>query len=602
MKYVVFIFCASFLATYVPETVAVEPVDSHLIPEARKVLNYLESVYGKKTLSGMASYGGWRPVFEICGRAPAIYSTDAFGWNKPKFGRSYVRVMKSAIETSHNWWHEKGGIVAMQFHWGKPGDPNGSAWVSGGKGTGPVDMAKTVIPGTPEHKAAMDDLRQTADYLEQLARARVPVLWRPLHEIDGGWFWWTDVEQPENTAALWRMMFDYLVKDRELHNLIWVYSAGLKPGNLRRGTPLDEEIAYRKRFYPGDRYVDIAGIDIYPNSYYGWESFTDDTYGRAFELMKRVAPGKMLALCESAAIPNPDILQREGPPWLYCLPWFAGDRRNSPEWIRKTFPHDHILTLDELPQLVPHNTAPNVRLLQPRDGAEIAGSTVQLRALAGDRDNNLKDVAFYLLRPPWKNWFLRDADDMQKALANGTRLGDADVAPDGAALSVWANASAGFHDVVAVARDAEGAVSMSNVARIVVGLHNLAQHAKVQASSDSERASHAVDGDLFSSWSGDKKGEQWLSVDLGSEQTIGGVVVAWWKAYARSFRIQVSLDGTNWRDVFQESNKTIWHGDSDVIRFEPQRTRHVRLVCDKPGTDWGGYVVYELAIFASIPE
>jgi hypothetical protein len=111
-----------------------------------------------------------------------------------------------------------------------------------------------------------------------------------------------------------------------------------------------------------------------------------------------------------------------------------------------------------------------------------------------------------------------------------------------------------------------------------------------------------VDGDLFSSWSGDKKGEQWLSVDLGSEQTIGGVVVAWWKAYARSFRIQVSLDGTNWRDVFQENNKTIWHGDSDVIRFEPQRTRHVRLVCDKPGTDWGGYVVYELAIFASIPE
>ena len=31
---------------------AVEPVDRNLIPEARAVLNYLESVYGKKTLAG----------------------------------------------------------------------------------------------------------------------------------------------------------------------------------------------------------------------------------------------------------------------------------------------------------------------------------------------------------------------------------------------------------------------------------------------------------------------------------------------------------------------------------------------------------------------
>jgi mannan endo-1,4-beta-mannosidase len=446
-------------------------------------------------------------------------------------------------------------------------------------------MANTVVPGTPEHKAAMEDLRQTADYLEQLAKARVPVLWRPLHEIDGGWFWWTDVEQPENTAALWRMMFDYLVKDRNLHNLIWVYSAGLKPGNLKRGTPLYEEIAYRKRFYAGNRYVDIAGIDIYPNSYYGWESFTDDTCGRVFELMKHVAPCKMLALCESAAIPNPDILQREGPPWLYCLPWFAGDRQNSPEWIRKTFPHDHVLTLDELPQLAPYNIAPNLRLLQPSDGAQVEGSAVQLRAQAGDHHGNLKDVEFYLLPSPWKNWFLRDGDDMQKALANGTPLGDIDMAPDGTALSAWTDAPAGFHNVVAVARDAEGTVSTSNVARIVVGLHNLAHCANAQASSDSERASRAVDGDLFSMWSGDKTGEQWLSVDLGSDQTIGGVVVAWWKAYARSFRIQVSVDGTNWRQVFQENNRAIWHGDSDVIRFEPQRVRYVRLVCTKPGTD-----------------
>jgi beta-mannanase len=57
---------------------------------------------------------------------------------------------------------------------------------------------------------------------QQLANACVHVLWRTLHEIDSGWFSWTDGKHPENTAALWRMMLDYFVKERKLSNLIRV--------------------------------------------------------------------------------------------------------------------------------------------------------------------------------------------------------------------------------------------------------------------------------------------------------------------------------------------------------------------------------------------
>jgi mannan endo-1,4-beta-mannosidase len=81
----------------------------------------------------------------------------------------------------------------------------------------------------------------TADYLKQLADARVPVLWRPLHEIDGSWFWWTDAETPENTAALWRLMFDYFVNERELHNLIWVYNRKLTTELLSDHLSADEQ-------------------------------------------------------------------------------------------------------------------------------------------------------------------------------------------------------------------------------------------------------------------------------------------------------------------------------------------------------------------------
>ena len=580
---------------------AAQPVDPELIPEGREVLGYLESVHGKKTVSGISNWGGagWRPVFEISGRAPAIGAYDATGWNPPKWGPSYCQVLQSYIDAGRRWWQEKGGIVSLQWHWGKPGDPKGSAW-KGKSPTGDIDMGRVVTPGTEEHQAALEDLRRTADYLEPLAKDRVPVLWRPLHEIDGGWFWWTDAKQPENTAALWRMMFEYFVKERKLHNLIWVYSAGLHAGSLDRKASVADEAAYRKRFYPGDAYVDIAGIDIYPNSYYGWGPFTEDAYGKAYDLMKQVAPGKMLALCEGSAIPNPDLLATKGPPWLYALPWFVGGDGNPPEWVRKTYGHEHVVTLDELPALGSHNIAPDVRLVQPADGAQVEGKTLELKAHATDRNGNLKSVEFFLLPGPWLNWDLRDEAATEEALAKAVRLGEGKAASDGDYARAWAGAPAGFHNVVAVARDAEGKASCSNIARVTVGLRNLAKSRPVQASSDAKNAACAVDGDLFTAWSGDKKGEQWLAADLGSEQTVAGVLVSWWKAYARAFRIQVSKDGNQWKDVYRTERKTEWHGDSDLIRFDAVKARHVRLLCTEPGTTWGGYTVYELAVFASL--
>ncbi len=245
---------------------------------------------------------------------------------------------------------QKGVIVSMQFHWKHPGRPDGTAWVGKhGKNppSGPFDLAAACTPGTEPHRQFMDDLDKHADYLQQLANAKIPILWRPFHEIDGGWFWWTDREHPENTAEMWRHMFDYLVDERQLHNLIWVYSAALHP------TSKDKEVAqieWRKRFYPGDAYVDICGIDIYPNSYYGWGQPQEDTYQKAFEIMSQVTPGKMLALCECQAIPDPDRMAKEGPKWLYCLPWWGPGKKNPAECVKQTYRHEFIITLDELPK------------------------------------------------------------------------------------------------------------------------------------------------------------------------------------------------------------------------------------------------------------
>jgi mannan endo-1,4-beta-mannosidase len=328
---------------------AVEPANPDLIPEARAVLDYLASLQGKGTLAGVSGSQNAEAIQKVCGKYPAVLALDLSGWNSPPWGQSYNKVVQDTINRAKSW-HQQGGIVAMQLHWIHPSNPNGSAWLGkhGRKeASRPFDFSAALKPGTETHKELMRDLKGHADYLQQLADARVPVLWRPFHEIDGGWFWWTDGEHPENTAALWRMMFDYFVKERNLNNLIWVYNAGLKPPKGRDV----EQIDVRKRFYPGDAFVDISGIDIYPNAYYGWKDYREDAYQKAYNIMKQVSPNKILALAEGAGIPNPDMMAADGPPWVYCLAWWGPSERHPEEWIKHTYHHPYVITRDELPNL-----------------------------------------------------------------------------------------------------------------------------------------------------------------------------------------------------------------------------------------------------------
>lgn len=588
---------------------AAEPVDPELIPEARRVLEYLESVQGKKILSGISGSQDAQPraVLHMTGREPALAGGDMAGFHR-KWDATYRQVMQHTVDRSIRWWRQKGGIVALQYHWMKPGEPEGSAWIAPPRGTGRLDLAKAVTPGTDEHRAVMADLKVTADYLEQLADARVPVLWRPLHEIDGGWFWWTDAETPENTAALWRLMFDYFVKQRKLHNLIWVYNAAhVSHTRKPQAATFEEEVAHRRRYYPGAEYVDLASIDTYANPKLGWGAAEDDARRRAHELMQRVAPGKMLAVAEDSALLNPDVFRREGPAWLYCSAWWTGGKSNPVDWMRRTFNHEAYVTLDELPLLVEGNVMPNARIESPPDGAALRGPNVSLVGFASDRNANLRSVTLHAVGGAWRNWFLREDEDVQSAFPESTRLGEARIAPDGRWAFTWANAPVGIHNIVALARDAEGLIACSNVVRVTVDLENLARGGKVTASSTSKHGDApeaAIDGDPNSIWwsDNDQPDPQWLMVDLGAERTVGAVSVLWWKAYAKDYTIEVSTDGTSWREVARIEKRSNWLGDMDVLRFEPAGARYVRLHCTGRAVTWQAYTVYELGVYESVPQ
>lgn len=330
-----------------PGVVSYQPVNPDLTPAAREVFDYLQSIYGKKSLVGQNKFGDAEKAFQASGKHPAIVSVDLSGWHKQRWSDQYRKTLQTAIDRCKAWYRDEGGIVSIEWHWANPLTEAGTFEATRPKFT-PIDVGKIVSPGTDEHRRAMDDLRLHADYLEQLREAGVPVLWRPLHEIEGGWFWWSDTARPENTAQLWRMMFDYLVKQRKLNNLIWVYSCALKAGD--RGKDVDA-VEFRKRFYPGDQYVDIVGIDVYINAYFGWGHYHDDTYPKAWKIVDALAPKKMHALCECQGIPDPDLMAKQGPIWLYCLPWYVSKENwNPPDWVKRVYPHDLMITRDELPQ------------------------------------------------------------------------------------------------------------------------------------------------------------------------------------------------------------------------------------------------------------
>lgn len=542
-KSIYYSFTLFFLLFHSITAISLEPVNPKLSPTARGVLNYFESIYGQATLSGYNIYPHTPDDYEQTGMQAAVWGDEM----------SWLRRPAALIEKSKRY----GYILTLHWHWSFDND---SAWT--GKRKKQVDVGRMVTPGTPEHIQTMKELSVVADKLQQFEDADIPILWRPLHEIDGGWFWWTDVKNPKNTAKLWRMMYDYFTNERDLNNLIWVYSAG--EGN--------KTVKDRKRYYPGANYVDISGIDIY-----GVNPRNDiKKYWDYFRTMQKVSPGKMLACGEADAIPDPDKMSKgELPKWLYVLPWWGTPARGRPvDWAQFTMRHNFVVSLDELPKFSSENIAPQVGILEPRDNGAtwFVKQPPTIQAYATDRDGQVKHVTF---------------------LANGKPIGIIDTPPFN---FTWKNAPNGSYDLTVEAEDNSGSITESNNIRVNIGLRDLARGKSVKASSG-KKPELAVDGNVLTAWGSGKSDKEWFYVDLGATHQIDRVNLLWgWKIHPMAFTIDLATTfphkTESWKTVYTENNRSYktWKA-TDRIRFELSKARYVRVSASKRagGQNWGGY-------------
>ncbi len=301
---------------YSTAAMAATPVTPNASPEARVLLNYLYEQYGQKTLSGQ-QYAPWAAMDEtelmrqITGRYPAIRGQDLITES----------ANKAEIQQAINWW-KAGGIPTIMWHWGAPTIGEG---YDNSKGT--IDVARCFVVGSRENLAMWADLKRIADHLTVLRDAKVPVLWRPLHENDGGWFWWGK-GGGANFVKLWQTMFNYFAKDRNLNNLIWVMP--------HSGNPIAS-------WNPGAAYVDIAGGDTYASS--------DDPQARIFNTVNNIY-GKTMpkTLHECGIIPDPDKMFTQGITWSWWMLWHTSYAQNhNRDALKRIYAHDKVITRDELP-------------------------------------------------------------------------------------------------------------------------------------------------------------------------------------------------------------------------------------------------------------
>lgn len=94
----------------------------------------------------------------------------------------------------------------------------------------------------------------------------------------------------------------------------------------------------------------------------------------------------------------------------------------------------------------------------------------------------------------------------------------------------------------------------------------------------------AVDGQTGTRWSSDFKDGEWLEVDLGDGKTVSGVELLWERACPAEYVIEISADGTNWKEVARNLNGK---GGTEHLEFAPEKTRWVRMRTLKRATEFG---------------
>ena len=384
--------------------ISANPVTPNASESAKKLYGFLRDNFGKKTISGMMisdqnfnyNYGdmkiippggctpadsckytdeevSWKGQTDIAefykrsGHYPAIGGFDmlfaAGGHHEEGWFRGYTE--NNLLMTEDLW--NMGGIPTYTWHW-KVGEDtvfytkdtypmngfNASGCTEGVKGTSESntcfnytkafkgDKCQDIDETSQEYKDIVADVDIVSGYFKQLQDKGIAVVWRPLHEASGGWFWW-GTASAECYVQLYRLVFKRMVETNKLNNLIWVWNINTDPALGY------DYSALNAAWYPGDEYVDIVAVDIY-------DPLNDHNSAANYynKIVSDVGTSKMIALSENGAIPDIDSIAEDKAYWSYWMTWsqtWSGNflEKTTTEMWKKNLDDERIIALDDMP-------------------------------------------------------------------------------------------------------------------------------------------------------------------------------------------------------------------------------------------------------------
>lgn len=324
-------------------SIAESPCDPNATASTREMYKFLRENWNKQIITGQyASDGSNRElalIYEMTGQLPLI-----------RFSALGDTDTLEQVEAAMDWHLYTGGFVGLMWHWNAPGsdtvyaeetdfslmtalrgaDINSLVNVS-------LDEAQQMADSgeiTQECLLLLRDIDNMASQLNKFANMDIPVLWRPLHEAGGGWYWW-GADGATAYVQLWKLLYRRMTEYHALHNLIWLWNG--------------QSASY---IVPADTY-DIASVDVYlsPDMQYGsrYEQFVS---------LARITNGrKMLALSECSSLPDIEMLLLDKTIWSFFGLWYGdyimqsdgtfSDRYYSSSDLYNLYNSDRALSLND---------------------------------------------------------------------------------------------------------------------------------------------------------------------------------------------------------------------------------------------------------------
>lgn len=511
-------------------------VNTNSTKETVKLKVLLDSLYGKKIFSGQVDDKYLQYIMNVTGgKSPAIMGYDFNGICPSQGGNNDAT---KAI----NWVKNKGGIAQFQWHWISP-NADGDFYTKN------YNLAAALgDTNSSSYKNLIRDMDLAAKEIKKMQDANVPILWRPLHEAEGKWFWW-GMSGGDACKKLYRLMYERFTKLHKLNNLIWVWNS--------YGTT-------KENWYPGDDVVDIISYDYpdYSNTTGSWSQY-QKMFGSS---------NKLFGIGEDGKLFDPNLFSNQ--PWLYFLTWAymieepsVKDGKNPKDWVFKVYNDPRVITLEDLqPGL--KSDAGISQTVYDNDGDGFEEVTLDG---SGSKDD-FGTIVFY----EWK--------EGSKILAQGVKakvkfsLGTHNISLTVTSSNLSFKTS---YTVVTVKK-----VSASTNKRVIVTTTE-ANSANVSA--------NAVDGDLSTRWSSVYSDPQWIAVDLGADYSIDAINFYWHSSSAKNYFVDVSNDGIAWKVISTQTNKPAGQR-TDSLKNLNAKGRFVRMY-GLERTSILGYSLWEFEVY-----